>query len=230
MDPIMQAIRSLDRSDRSLWTRQGKPRVRAIESELGRDITAAQRDKAWVAVQAQREPTPWPDHISSAPPHTAPPPPSSGLLERIEKHRRMVKSIDVFRAVRDSDLRHLRPICFGDGNYTALPLDVWLEIIEWSDVDRMAYVKDKRTCSNFAAGLVGQVGLRLAADGIGIVADASGGHAYCCLLVWEQPELSMRGKLTIYIVEPQTDERARVGDRISGREAYKAQSGFILFP
>ena len=46
------AIRSLDREDESLWTRDGKPRVDALERALGYDITAADRDAAWEALQA----------------------------------------------------------------------------------------------------------------------------------------------------------------------------------
>ena len=34
------------------WTKGGKPRVDALEAELGRDITAAERDVAWAAYQA----------------------------------------------------------------------------------------------------------------------------------------------------------------------------------
>ena len=46
-DPVVGAIRQLDLSDPKLWTKGGAPRVEAIESVLGRDITSAERDAAW---------------------------------------------------------------------------------------------------------------------------------------------------------------------------------------
>ena len=56
-DPVSieDAIRSLDPDDASLWTGDGKPQVRAIESVLGRQITADERDAAWEAVKAEKE-------------------------------------------------------------------------------------------------------------------------------------------------------------------------------
>lgn len=42
------------------WTKSGKPRVDAIERLLGRDISAAQRDRAW---KARKNPTPPPEAV-----------------------------------------------------------------------------------------------------------------------------------------------------------------------
>jgi len=44
---IDAAIGALDRHDPSLWTRRGKPKVRALEAALGFDITAKERNRAW---------------------------------------------------------------------------------------------------------------------------------------------------------------------------------------
>lgn len=49
---VAEAIARLDRTDPALWTRSGAPRVAAIEAVLGRDVTAAARDRAWAAHQA----------------------------------------------------------------------------------------------------------------------------------------------------------------------------------
>lgn len=44
---IEEAIALLSKDD---YSQSGKPKVRAIESILGYDITAAQRDEAWAAI------------------------------------------------------------------------------------------------------------------------------------------------------------------------------------
>ncbi len=51
-DDIAAAVGRVDPTDRSLWTRDGKPRVDAVEALLGRDITTAERDAAWAAREA----------------------------------------------------------------------------------------------------------------------------------------------------------------------------------
>lgn len=47
---LIAVMRGLDRSDASLWTVGGKPRVEACESQLGRQITTQQRNAAWAAI------------------------------------------------------------------------------------------------------------------------------------------------------------------------------------
>lgn len=46
---IVLAIDVLDSDNKDLWTGEGKPQVKAIENELGFDITADERDAAWEA-------------------------------------------------------------------------------------------------------------------------------------------------------------------------------------
>ncbi len=135
----------------------------------------------------------------------------------------MVSYDKVVAALRQSALKNLRPQ-FLDRNYTALPMEKWQEILEYSDVDRVQYVSELRDCDNFAIALAGQVALRFGVNGIGIVVDFSGRHAYNCLLV-----STSDGGLEIKVVEPQSDGMPKVGDRLSGHEAYKAQNGWILF-
>ena len=48
---IEAACARLDRADASLWTRAGVPTTAALEALLGRDVSAAERDAAWAAVQ-----------------------------------------------------------------------------------------------------------------------------------------------------------------------------------
>jgi hypothetical protein len=49
---IVEAIGKLDKNNPEHWMKDGKtPQVAAIEHELGKDITAADRDAAWSAMQ-----------------------------------------------------------------------------------------------------------------------------------------------------------------------------------
>ena len=144
------------------------------------------------------------------------------LLELIRDTGRSFSAEQVAGALTESPLRRMQ-ILLLDREYTALPLKVWERILEWSDVDRIDYVSEKRDCDNFAIALSGQVGLRLAVNGIGLVVDYSGGHAYNCILVREGNDLTLR------IVEPQTDRMPAVGSCLSGHEAYKADYGFVMF-
>lgn len=52
---IVSAIESLDLANPLLWTADGKPTVAAVEDAVGRGITAAERDEAWVYVTEQRD-------------------------------------------------------------------------------------------------------------------------------------------------------------------------------
>jgi hypothetical protein len=54
-DEIVQAIAMLDPDTEDDWTQAGKPDVRALETVIGKDITAQQRDKAWERFQAERD-------------------------------------------------------------------------------------------------------------------------------------------------------------------------------
>ena len=150
--------------------------------------------------------------------------PSDALLHRIRASRKLHPRGEVIDALRHSDLARLQPIIYGDGSLTSLPRDVWMEILSWSDIDRVQYVRNQRTCSNFALGLAGQIAMRCGVDGCGAVVDFSGGHAYCCLLVHDS-----MGQLNILLVEPQTDRLPQVGDHLSGNESYKAERGIVLF-
>ena len=46
-DPVTTAILSMDRNDKALWTRSGKPRTSVLRKILGRTIRSKERDDAW---------------------------------------------------------------------------------------------------------------------------------------------------------------------------------------
>lgn len=150
--------------------------------------------------------------------------PPQSLLDEIAKTRELHTRKVIYEALQRSDLKRLQFVAYGDGTLTSLPLETWEKVLDWSDIDRVRYVVDQRTCSNFAQGLAGQVALRCGVDGCGVVVDFSGGHAYCALLVHDK-----RGRVYILIVEPQTDGRPKVGTKLSGNEAYRAERGYVLF-
>ena len=52
---IVAAIGGLDPADKALWTKGGKPTVKALEAALGFGITEAERDAAHAAAEAARE-------------------------------------------------------------------------------------------------------------------------------------------------------------------------------
>lgn len=49
-----RALASLDPDDAALWTQGGLPQVAALEAAAGFDVTAAERDAAWVRHQQAR--------------------------------------------------------------------------------------------------------------------------------------------------------------------------------
>ena len=112
---------------------------------------------------------------------------------------------------------------FLDHEFTALPLETWRKILNFSQIDKIKYIATKRDCDNFAIALSGECSLKFGINGVGIVIDIDGKHAYNVLLV--------EGKegLEVAVVEPQTDGFVKIGDNLSGQEAYKGTKGWILF-
>ena len=65
---IQDAIGRLDPADSTKWTKGGKPDVKALEKLLGFDITAAERDSAWAAVELRRQATAEAERTAAAKP------------------------------------------------------------------------------------------------------------------------------------------------------------------
>ena len=107
---------------------------------------------------------------------------------------------------------------FVDRQYTAVPYHVWEQILQDSNVSNRKYVSERSDCDDFAYALRGTVPLNLNVNGIGVVLDISGRHAYNAVL-------SMSGEaLYIAFVEPQTDQFVTLGDGM-----YKAEVGSVRF-
>ena len=146
------------------------------------------------------------------------------LIAEIDEELSMVSAQDIGRAVSRSGFAALQTRCF-DEHYAALPMETWMKVLKWSDIDRIKYVASKRDCDNFAVGLAGQVSMRLGVNAVGIAMDFSGRHAYCVLIVKD----TQQGGCYVRLAEPQSDGLPQVGDIMSGHEAYKATRGEILF-
>ena len=138
------------------------------------------------------------------------------LRKFVRKAKRTVSSTDVERVHAKSELRTLQFVPL-DTSYVALPADVWDLFLQYSGVDRIQYKSDTMDCDDFAQILAGECKRKLHVNGIGLVVDFSGKHAYNALLAYEGSELSL---LTI---EPQNDKII-----INRSGMYAAQYGFLL--
>ena len=51
-DEVLNAIHHLDRTDKDLFTKGGKPDAGVLSEKLGRTVSAGERDDAWAAYEA----------------------------------------------------------------------------------------------------------------------------------------------------------------------------------
>jgi len=138
------------------------------------------------------------------------------LRKSVRKAKRTVSHADVVQVHTASGLSNLQFVPL-DTSYVALPAEIWELFLEYSGVDRIKYKSDTMDCDDFAQILCGECKRKLHVNGIGLVVDFSGGHAYNALLAYEGSELSL---LTI---EPQNDKII-----INRSGMYAAQQGFLL--
>ena len=140
---------------------------------------------------------------------------------------------DVWRAVRDSKreftkdevvdalnaspLTNLQEVPV-DSVYLAASEDAWRGMLAYTGVDRIRYVSNAFDCDNFAVLFAGVVADKFDINGVGIVVDYSGGHAYCAILIVDE-----NGGLSIGIIEPQNDQFV-----IKTEGMYAAKFGFIF--
>ena len=134
----------------------------------------------------------------------------------VRKTKQTVSHTAVAQAHDASGLRTLQFVPL-DTSYVALPAETWELFLQYSGVDRIQYKSDTMDCDDFAQILAGECKRKLRVNGIGLVVDFSGGHAYNALLAYKGSELSL---LTI---EPQNDKII-----INQSGMYAAQQGFLL--
>ena len=126
-------------------------------------------------------------------------------------------NLQVLDALKTSSLPNLQRVPL-DNTYWGVSIETWELILAYTGTDRKKYVKDSFDCDNFAVHLTDVSADKFDINGVGIVVDGSGGHAYCSLLVAGE-----NGKLSIATVEPQNDTFI-----LKPEGMYKAEFGFIL--
>ena len=141
---------------------------------------------------------------------------------------------DVWRAVRDSKreftkdevvaalnaspLSSLQEVPV-DSAYWGASEEAWHGMLAYTGVDRIRYVSNAFDCDNFAVLFAGVVADKFDINGVGIVVDYSGGHAYCAILIVTE------NGLKIGIIEPQNDRFV-----LKTEGMYAAKFGFIFLP
>lgn len=143
------------------------------------------------------------------------------MIPANELYQEINRQVDALGIARPSDVKVLD----WGGEYRLVPVSVWRTILAWSDIDRYDYESSLRDCDDFAKGLWAQCPIRLLVNGIGLVLDWSGGHAYNILPTFKS---ETPGDLILAFVEPQTDRWVAVGEELSGTEAYKLRHWELL--
>ena len=87
-------------------------------------------------------------------------------------------------------------------------------IIKWDWTDKKKYVKEKYDCDNFAFSFKAMVDKRFGLNGVGLVIDYSGGHAYNIVVFQDG---------SVKIFETQSDRWPK-----AGRGQYKFQNGSVI--
>ena len=134
--------------------------------------------------------------------------------------RKTVKTVsehELRDAWKQSELRPLG-LWYLDSRFRALPAKVWKKVLAYDTLDRSRYKSEHFDCDNFAVCLAGDVAQRWGVNGIGIVIDTSAGHAYNCVLTYDD------GGVGLQMIEPQTDEAVDSSD-----QGYSARRGTIIF-
>ena len=137
----------------------------------------------------------------------------------VKRHVCDFSRAEVVKAYRNSQLNNLHGV-FLDRRYRALPTDIWKLILEYTQIDKKQYVSEYWDCDDYAKAFAAQVPLFFACNGVGIVYDFSGGHAYNAILVADK-----RDHLAVVGVEPQNDGWGIAQTSIM----YKATQGYTIF-
>ena len=144
--------------------------------------------------------------------------PKDDLAKKVADAVTVHKASDVQDAWKEGPGKLLQILTFDD-YYHCLPKDLWIEICQFTHTDRMRYIRDFFDCNNFADTLRGLVKAEFRLNGIGLVVNVGGKHAYNAVAAFDN------GKLGIQFIEPQRD-----GIIVPGSSApYKMLSGFTIF-
>lgn len=101
-----------------------------------------------------------------------------------------------------------------DSNYYLCNKQAMAMYLGWSAIDKLAWVRDRHDCDNFAIELFAEFGRLYRFQNIGIVVDWSSGHAYA---------FAMFADGEVWWIEPQSDERIKIGT-----PPYKLENALII--
>ena len=104
------------------------------------------------------------------------------VKSNVRREQKSYSRDEVAEAFADSPLSEL-DIYLLDTYYRALPKRVWDMMLSWSQVDKLRYSRNVRDCDDFASIFRAEVLKNLYVNGIALVIDYSGRHAYNCVLV-----------------------------------------------
>ena len=141
----------------------------------------------------------------------------SKVKRLVNQSQRLIAGHELILAWQQSPGRYLQPITLDD-QYKIISEDAWRAILQHSGIDKFRWVKNFRDCDKFAKALAGTVPMEFLVNSIGVVADASGKHAYVVIVLWVDDKLVFR------FIEPQSDKWIT-----TGKGMYKLKSGFVLF-
>ena len=127
---------------------------------------------------------------------------------------------EVQQAWKASPAAHLQ-LVLCDDRYHALPASVWLALAQATHTDQLKYVRSFFDCNSIADALKGLVKARWAVNGIGLVVDTSGKHAFNAVLVAGDAAAG----LTLAFVEPQRDAFVQP----QSKPCYDLKQGFAIF-
>ena len=142
----------------------------------------------------------------------------SEVRREVRKTVREVSYQELTDAFRRSELNQMYFECV-DTRYRVLPEKTWELFLRWSGVDDLKYESEFHDCDDFAYILKGECHRKLKINGIGLIIDCSGGHAYSALAVDRDD-----GRLHIASVEPQNDRLV-----LKNEGMYLAQFGAVRF-
>ena len=124
----------------------------------------------------------------------------------------------------DTPARTLQ-LCPLDTEYAAVPREVWNDVLQHCGIGRYSYQSEQRDCDDFAMALRGRVPLELGLNGVGIVMDWSGRHAYNALVYRDG-----KGLCRIGFIEPQADDPSGWWVKQPGRQGlYDMDHGLAVF-
>ena len=112
-----------------------------------------------------------------------------------------------------------------DTRYWALTQAGWDRVIADHGRDRTSYTPERYDCDDYAFAYKGSMGDEYRLNGVGLVIDWSGKHAYNCLVV--APD-DPGGLPEVHFLEPQTDGWVRVGPDHPQAVCYTLASGIII--